>query len=79
MFMRRNHESAEADTEDDSPEPTSELTPELSPEPAPEDMRVAADTTDLAAQQIRLLIASGAFHDEAEDDGTSESGTPIIH
>ena len=36
MFMRRNHESAEADTEDDSPEPTSELTPELSPEPAPE-------------------------------------------
>ena len=29
MFMRRNHESAEADSEDDSPEPTSEPTPEL--------------------------------------------------
>ena len=36
MFMRRNDESAEADTEDDSPEPTSSLTPELSPESAPE-------------------------------------------
>ena len=28
MFMRRNHESAEADSEDDSPEPTSEPTRE---------------------------------------------------
>ena len=33
MFMRRNHESAEADSEDDSPEPTPEPTSEPTPEP----------------------------------------------
>ena len=40
MFMRRNHESAEADSEDDSPEPTSEPTPEPTPEPTCENMNV---------------------------------------
>ena len=33
MFMRRNHESAEADSEDDSSEPTPETTSEPTPEP----------------------------------------------
>tara|TARA_B100000963_G_scaffold361402_1_gene396575 strand:+ start:1636 stop:2922 length:1287 start_codon:yes stop_codon:yes gene_type:complete len=36
MFMRRNNEGAEADSEDDSPEPTSEPTPEPTPEPTSE-------------------------------------------
>ena len=36
MFMHRNNESAEADSEDDSPEPTSEPTSEPTPEPTPE-------------------------------------------